>query len=352
MPETSTLTAVSQALGVSIFDLVLQAEPIDSVRFRARKSVLSECDRSIILIEVSRWLHEYAFLEEAAGAVSRLNRAPFAHLRSPEKLAVRFREVFGIDPTVPIYDPCSVLERTGIKVLFYEHRTPGMNRHNSPAETGSSKNPANVRCRGSRYGFSGLSVCDERCGEAIIVNGSRGISTEHKIFTAFHELGHLLMHLTDYNSDLKEEDPEEEAQADAFASFLLMPRGAFRSMWSATRGNPLLDRVFRTKQYFRVSYRTVLKRLADEKLAPENIWLTFAQTYKRVSGKNLQGYREPFALEPEMLNRYEFCDDRFTRLVFDAGIREKITVSKGAELLRIPVTEFRDRLWSDRGDRR
>ena len=325
LPETSTLMAIAKALGVSVFDLVRKPESLDAVRFRDRKTVLRECERFVILNNVARWFEEYAFLEEVTGTVSHLDRTPFKGvLKSPEKLAVRFREVFGIGRNAPIYDPCALLEQAGIKVFFYQVQAAG---------------------------FSGLSVSDEKRGDAVIVNDSGDISTEHKIFTAFYEVGHLLMHLTGYKSDECREDPHEESQADEFASYLLMPREAFRTIWNETRGNPFLDRVFRTKQYFRVSYRAVLRRLIDEKIAQEDVWVKFAQMYNRATGENLQGHREPFAMEPEHMNRYGFWDDRFARLVFDAGVKEKITLSKGADLLKIPVTEFRDQVFGVRRGR-
>ncbi len=322
MPETSTLMAIAQALGVSVFDLTTKPEPLGAVRFRARKSVLRECERSMILNDVARWFREYAFLEDVTGNVSSLNRAPFAPLRrSPEKLAAKFREVFGIGPDLPICDPCAILEQAGVKIFFYKTRT----------------------------GFSGLSVSDDKCGDAVIINDSDEISTEHKIFTAFHEIGHLIMHLNGYDAEKTQEDEREEKQANWFASNLLMPRAAFLKEWNDTRGIPFLNRVFKTKQYFRVSYQTVLMRLIDEKLERESIRILFAQQYHRATGGNLRGYHEPYALEPEKLNRYGFWEDRFARLVFDAGVQGKISISKGAELLKIPVTEYRDRVFSARG---
>ncbi len=316
-PTVKTLTALAQAFGVSVFELTCEHESIDAVRFRARKRTLNKRDRRVIIDAVARWIHDYAFLEKITGTSARLDRAPFKGLlRSPEKLAAGFREVFEIGGDLPVCDPCALLERAGIKILFYKTRT----------------------------GFSGLSVSDGECGDAVIINDSSEISTEHKIFTTFHEVGHLLMHLTGYNAEESEENPQEEAQADTFASYLLMPREAFRAFWGETRGIPFLDRVYKTKQYFRVSYRTVLKRLTDEKLASKDIWITFAQLYNRSTGKDLKGHHEPESIEPENLSRYGFWEDRFARLVFDAGVQEKISISKGAGLLKIPVTEFRNRI--------
>ena len=42
-----------------------------------------------------------------------------------------------------------------------------------------------------------------------------------------------------------------------------MPEEAFNSEWHDTRGLPLVDRVFKVKRIYQVSYKTVLYRLSE-----------------------------------------------------------------------------------------
>ena len=64
------------------------------------------------------------------------------------------------------------------------------------------------------------------------------ISVERWIFTAAHELGHLLRHPSEYLCDAATGSQDAEREADAFASEFLMPEKAFRPEWHATRGQP------------------------------------------------------------------------------------------------------------------
>src|SRR4029079_8029249 len=97
----------------------------------------------------------------------------------------------------------------------------------------------------------------------IAVNTWDRISVERWIFTGAHELGHLVLHLGDYEVDRKEEEARQEREANLFASHFLMPPEVFRKEWSETYGMSFVARVFKVKRMFRVSYRTVLFRLAE-----------------------------------------------------------------------------------------
>lgn len=59
-----------------------------------------------------------------------------------------------------------------------------------------------------------------------MVNTWERSSVERWIFTAAHELGHLLLHFEDYGQGIKEEDKAHEREADAFAAEFLMPDGS------------------------------------------------------------------------------------------------------------------------------
>ena len=97
----------------------------------------------------------------------------------------------------------------------------------------------------------------------MVVNTWDRISVERWIFTAAHELGHLLLHPSEYRRDATELPTQAEREADAFASEFLMTERAFDAEWDATRGHSLLLRVLKIKRIFRVSYKTVLHRLVE-----------------------------------------------------------------------------------------
>ena len=132
-----------------------------------------------------------------------------------------------------------------------------------------------------------------------MVNVWERISVERWIFTAAHELGHLLLHLDSYDSDESAENLEEEKEANIFASYFLMPERHFNKEWEDTSGLHLVDRVFKIKRMFKVSYRTVLYRLKEDGITDNSIWQEFHTLLKRRYGRSIGVKVEPEQSDPE-----------------------------------------------------
>ncbi|MCY3795734.1 MAG: ImmA/IrrE family metallo-endopeptidase, partial [Gammaproteobacteria bacterium] len=148
-----------------------------------------------------------------------------------------------------------------------------------------------------RESYFGLSVSSEGGGPAVVVNTWDRISVERWIFTAAHELGHLVLHPHEYNRADTGESKAPEREADAFASEFLMPTTAFVREWDETRGHPLLTRVLKVKRIFRVSYKTVLFRLVESGRESKSVWAAFQAQHKAYFGATLKRAEEPRALE-------------------------------------------------------
>jgi len=332
-PRVNTLRAIAVALGVRTHDLVAPVRELKAVRFRSQKRLKS---RGQILAESSRWLSDFNELEELLEEKLGSGLVGFSFSGKPSMdLAVRAarktRERFGIAPDEPIRDICGLLEAHGVKI----GRVP----------IASSD-------------FFGLSIGLADGGPAIVVNTWERISVERWIFTAAHELGHLVLHLSDYDVSKTEEPGEHEKQANAFAAEFLMPDSAFRKEWDETYGLPFIDRVFKVKRIFRVSYRTVLYRLVSSGGASRDIWAKFQFDYKRRSQRSLLRDDEPEALirddflasfpehlgsgEPVRLSGVDFPGDRLSRLVRNAMEHGIISMSRGAEILGRSLQEMRE----------
>lgn len=208
-------------------------------------------------------------------------------------------------------------------------------------------------------GFFGLSVGAEDGGPAVAVNTWDRISVERWIFTAAHELGHLVLHLDAYEVQQTEENETEEKEADVFASHFLVPEPLFKQELEEAWGLSWYDRIFKLKRIFRVSYRSVLYRVASQLPAAEKkrVWIQFNTEYKRKNGRSLPGTVEPEGLppdaffrrpadkgadEPEHLDRHDFMQDRLARLVRRALEADAITLGKAAEMLDIDLDEVRE----------
>jgi Zn-dependent peptidase ImmA (M78 family)/transcriptional regulator with XRE-family HTH domain len=332
-PRVSNLEAISRALQVPLRELLEPATVLRHVRFRSQKRLRT---RAQILSEAARWLADYSALEALLDSRRpfRLDRAAASIPVGPERAGQAAREAraaLGLTEHEPIRDICGLLDSAGVKVF--------------PMKVASD-------------GFFGLSIGAPDGGPAVVINTWERISVERWIFTAAHELGHLLLHLDDYGQAREDEEPEHEREADAFAAEFLMPDAVFWREWRESFGLSLVSRVIKVKRIFRVSYRSVLFRLAPtySGWAP-NIWVHFRSEYKRETGQALVGNDEPEAVdesafgsaapealrgrEPDHLSSGDFREDRLAGLVRRAVEAGEISLARGGEVLGLSLVDMR-----------
>ena len=336
-PRAETLRALAKALHVRVPELLVEAPVLKRVRFRSLKRLKR---REQVLVEVGQKLRDFTELESLLNASDRKDfnelRAVAAKARGQgiPAVAAAMRSHFGLGEHEPVHDICGLLERQGVKVLSVNIATDA---------------------------FLGLSVSEDDGGPAVIVNTWERLPVEHWIFSAAHELAHLLLHLQAYQVDEELEDKDQERDADVFASHFLMPEAVFRREWDDTVGLPLFDRVLKVKRVFRVSWRTVLFRISEGMSDPnqrKGLWIHFANAYKKVNSKVLLKMDEPQGVsadayrdlsdlhkagpEPAGMDRHDFQGDRLWRLVHKATMGGVITLARGAEILGIKLNEMRD----------
>ena len=333
VPRADTLARLAASLQVGLDELVRPVRMLSSVRFRARKKMAT---REAILADVGRWLEGYLFIEELLDdhkefVLAGLSKSTRRRSKSrPVDVAQAARKKLGLAPDECIRDICGLLEDHGIKVYAPQLATDQ---------------------------FFGLSAATDDGGPAVVVNTWDRITVERWIFTAAHELGHLLLHTSAYDVDRADEDERDEKEADLFAAHFLMPDDVFRSEWEEARGLSLLDAVLKLKSIFRVSWKTVVYRLASEHKNPSDVWSHFYSAFRRRYGRPLSGIEEPEGLvqadfrspspalrlaeEPEHLGASAFREDRLSRLVRQALDEDLITLSRAAEMLDLPVADMR-----------
>jgi len=332
-PRARTLGALADALGVSADELLAPTRALRAVRFRSHKRLRT---REQLLADVGRWLDDFRDVEDLLGVRSRSSLAAVSLPAAPGEdgrvagAAAGARRAVGLDAEEPLDDLPGLLEANGVKVA------------SMPLAS---------------YDFVGLSVAADDGGPAIVVNGWERVSVERRIFAAAQELGHLVLHPSDYDVGRSEEVRAHEIEANAFAAAFLMPESSFWHRWNASRGLALVDRVLHLKRLFRVSYRIVLFRVAERLAGRDDIWRRFQRDYARRFGAPLLGDAEPATLaadsylasfpevrsaaEPERLSRFEFTEARLARLVREAVEDGQISLGRGAEILRLPLDEMR-----------
>ena len=336
-PRADTLRALAKALQVRVPELLVEEPALKRVRFRSLKRLKR---REQVLVEVGQKLRDFVELESQLNAAESKDfdalraLAARARRRGIPAVASAMRSHFGLTEHEPVHDICGLLEHQGIKVLSVNIATDA---------------------------FLGLSVAEEDGGPAVVVNTWERLPVEHWIFSAAHELAHLLLHLQAYSVDEESEDKDQERDADTFASHFLMPDAVFRREWDSTVGLPLFDRVLKVKRVFRVSWRTVLYRLNEDFSDPiqrKRIWIHFSKAYQKRNSKVLLKMDEPEGVgidsyralsdlhkagpEPAGMDRHDFQSDRLWRLVRQAIMGGDITMARGAEILGIKLNDMRD----------
>ncbi|MFP4106214.1 MAG: helix-turn-helix domain-containing protein [Phycisphaerae bacterium] len=319
-PRARNLQAIAQALDVPLPELLAAPPSLEGVRFRSHKAISrkQQARRDEVVVRVARWLKDFNSLEELLDEPREYQLSSLVGMNqdssgsgSPVDMARLTRERLGLSRKEPIRDICGLLESAGVKVW--------------PATFEYDR-------------FFGLSVAADDGGPAVVVNVRDDITIERRIFTAAHELGHLLLHPHAYDVDEIQEDDHQERQADQFASHFLMPDETFKAEWQDTRGLAFLDRVLHVKRLFRVSYATVLFRLVElGSVGSTKAWMVFRSHWKRRTGSSLRKKDEPMPLQ-----EVDFLEDRLSRLVRCALEREEISLSRAAEILGLNLKSMRE----------
>lgn len=317
-PRMDTLYKIAGAMGVSVQELLSPVKELSAVRFRAQKKLKR---RDHILARVSKWLEDFNYLlgeqkQKAAYTLSGISGElrGIPQERRPVQAAVLVRERMGLNAKEPIHDITGLLAANGIKVLPYELASDG---------------------------FFGMSIGQADGGPAIVVNVWDRIPVERWIFSAAHELGHLVMHLDAYNVDIVAEDEEQEQEANQFASHFLMPQKGFDPEWQETYGLNPWDRILKVKRIFHVSYKAVIFRLIEQGVLKKTVWSQIPLILKqKYPGKESKSF------EPDGLKQSDFVTDWLERLVRIGVEKEQITQSRAGEILDVPLPEMRRRIAS------
>ena len=116
-----------------------------------------------------------------------------------------------------------------------------------------------------------------------------------------------------------------------------------------------VEAVLQIKQYFRVSYKTVLSRLNSligDRFTPGFLYAEFSRLYRLKYHHDLKNHYEPNSIselapakdEPKKISCFNFTEERFERLGRLAYEQEKITISRAAEMLSLSAESMRERI--------
>lgn len=325
-PSMTQLTAVAQALEVPV-ELLLRQQSTSPeqqqmpVLYRAdKRSALSDTDEALM----RRKAEDYAFIEKKMGVLPWLPESRPLHSFEPElveQVAQETRDALGVEDA-PLGDALGLLERRGLKII-------------------RTRLPEGV------FGFSAYS---EEWGALAFINqfnqrtdeagGLKELPYERQVFTAFHELGHLVFHRREYREPtvLQGKRDHREDTANRFAEAVLISAKSLREDLAGYHQRwlpiPLLCDL---KLRYGVSVQTLLYRAAHLNIISER---QRGQQFGILLKAHPENYGEP----PEPACPPSHTMPRLEFLVFTALVTEKLGESRAAEILGWPQQKVRNQL--------
>ena len=308
IPSSGVLLALSKALGVSLSYLMdTQGIALSGVEFRTKANT-SARDRAQVETEVLEWIERYLQVERVLELDSAHWKCPVARPRKlgdvgdAEKLAAEVRETWKLGHD-PIPNMTELLEEKGLKVLTV---------------------PLAERVSG----FTCLVKRQEEQADLPVIVVNDQFSLERRRLTLAHELAHRLID-TDSLSD-----KDEEKAANLFAGAFLMPSDHLRDEVGRHRNALGYKELIDLKRIYRVSGAALLMRLRQLEIISESTLVYAFQSIAR-------GWRtkEPVELELAKDRGMSERARRFERLCYRALAEGLISLSKAAELLRLPVAD-------------
>ena len=272
MPSMRTLAAVAGAFGVDVADLMRDIELPTHVRFRALTTFKS---REQVLADAMKAYENYRTLERAVGKnlQGKFNleqvRQELQQKSGDQKplqaaQLLRGERYLGLPNTVPLPRIVEVIEQFGVRIISMPYNTDAF----------------------------GLSFVSSEGFPVIVINVSERITIERRIFSAAHELGHLLLH-NEFEDTLDVlENEKEEHEANRFAAELLMPQAGFEQVQQVYSASTLLEQVLEIKRRFIVSYQAVIFRLSKSKEHYKELLDQFHMEYEFKFGTSLSGIEE------------------------------------------------------------
>lgn len=321
-PSASDLVRLSGALGCAISDLFNGGTASVPPRFAFRAHNRLHKDPAII-VAARKYLRAYDEIEEIMnsrlqGKLRKFNLDNDGALkdREIEMAADTLRQTSGLHDTGP-ENIASVLEGLGVRTLFFEYDGKGL---------------------------EGLSTIQ---GDMVLVMlRDRKRIVERTIFSAAHELGHLVLHPQLFTCDEKDDEVDSkryEKEADKFAGNFLVPSDELVRIWKEERLNrlSLFNALIMLKGVFHVSFHCLYRRVTELGLHAAIDRAVFTNQIKQqlgIVGPATMEELEPDPLNPEVLYR----TTRFSRLVSSGFLQGLIGISKVAEMFQVTVDKAQE----------
>jgi Zn-dependent peptidase ImmA (M78 family)/DNA-binding XRE family transcriptional regulator len=297
-PGSDALIALSRALGVkSDYFFRSQKVSLGKLEFR-KKSKLSRKEEESIkhrtLDFLERYLEIEDILDEKAAFKNPISDTHVFSQKDIEKAAMDVRRKWKLGEA-PISNLMELLEDKGIRI---NEINTGENFHGISAWAGN------------------IPVIAVRAKDDLL----------RKRFTISHELGHFLLKFQEKNAQ-----KEREKLCHTFAGAFLLPENGIKDELGDRRTKIALWELKKLKGLYGISIQAIMARANRLNIISDYTYRNFCITV------NTQGWKTD---EPGQYLGKEHAN-RFDQLVYHAAAEDVITFSRAAELLNLPLSEFR-----------
>lgn len=260
-------------------------------------------DQNCIIERTREVLSRYLELEEILGLKKTFEHPdPNSKISSTEDIeefAHKIRDKWKLG-NGPIINVSELLEENNIKVLELD----------------------------TKEGFDGMQTwINEKDIPVIVLNVGKLKSSDRKRFTAFHELGHLLLPLEGIDEKLA------ERYCHRFAGAMLLPKEVILNEIGRKRSKISIQELGFLKQQYGISIQAIIFRLGDLGVITESYKKYYFQYINQMGWK----VEEPYAYEGKETS------NRFEQLIYRALAEDIISMSKAASLKNMKLAEFRSK---------
>lgn len=305
LPDSEMMELLCEALKVRP-DYFSRETIVELGVVRFRKLVkYSPKEQNSVIEHTREILARYLELEEIMG-IKEVFKHPLSDfkvncLEEVESFAIELRKEWELG-TDPIFNVSELLEEKNVKII--------------ELDAGNA--------------FDGLQTwVNNKEIPVIVLNKAKlEFKKDRKRFTAFHELGHLLLPFEE-NIDEK----TEEQFCHRFASAMLLPKAAVIKELGEKRNKISIQEMGFLKEQYGISIQAIIYRLSDLEIISSSYKSYF---YKYI---NQMGWKvdEPYEYEGKEES------NRFDQLIFRALSEDIISMSKAASLNNMKLAEFRSK---------
>lgn len=303
-PDSSNLIKLAKALNVKI-DYFFRSSAVElhNVEFRKKAKLNKGQIESIkyrVLDHVERYLELENILAINTKFTNPVKEIFVTNFNDSEQAAELVRDKWNLGQN-PIPSVVEMLEDNNIKVVEVDEHLE----------------------------FDGLSSMIDDKIPVIVVN--KNFPVERKRFTLLHELGHLLMSLSE---DITDKDKEK--MCHRFAGALLVPQKFFVFEFGARRQKILLDELIAIQKEWGISIPAIMQRAKDLGIiASDHLKQFYIKCNMKAGLKELVNKSRYYSKEESY---------RFFQLLYKGIAQELVSLSKASALSNKPLNKLKTSL--------